>query len=171
MADNRDKVRLAVLTVSDRCSRGERADESGPLLVEGLSKMPAEILAHEIVPDDRRLIASKLKFFADDMRADLIVTTGGTGFGPRDVTPEATLEVVDRAAAGIPELLRSRAGASNPMAWLSRAAAGLRGRTLIINLPGHPDAVRDSLKILLPLLPHALSMARGGAHEEHTWKR
>jgi len=154
-------IRIAILTVSDKGSRGERTDTSGPAIKELLGPLGAEVVAAEMVPDDRKAIAARLRHYCDKLDCDLVLTTGGTGLGPRDVTPEATLDVMDRPAPGIPEAMRAGSLAKTPMAMLSRAAAGVRGRTLIVNLPGSERAVRECLAIVLPVLPHAAEMLRG----------
>jgi molybdopterin adenylyltransferase len=143
-----------VVTISDSCSRGERADRSGVLLREGLEAAGWIVVRHELVPDDADQIEAKLR--SEDV--DVIVTTGGTGFAPRDVTPEATARVIERPVPGIPELLRWTGYQKNPRAVLSRGIAGIRGRTLIINLPGSPKAVQEALEVLIPLLPHAVNL-------------
>lgn len=153
--------RAAVLTVSDRSSRGERPDTSGPILMELLQNAGYEIAHTAIVPDEREMIEKTLKDIADQYAADLILTTGGTGFSPRDVTPEATLAVCDRLTPGIPEAMRYASLQITPRAMLSRAQAGLRKQTLIVNLPGSPKAARENLESILPSLSHGLEMLSG----------
>lgn len=153
--------RAAVLTVSDRSSRGERPDTSGPILVELLQNAGYEIVHTAIVPDEREMIEKTLKDIADQHAADLILTTGGTGFSPRDVTPEATLAVCDRLTPGIPEAMRYASLQITPRAMLSRAQAGIRKQTLIVNLPGSPKAARENLESILPSLSHGLEMLSG----------
>ena len=155
------KIAAAVLTVSDRSSRGERADKSGEVIEELLQSMGAEIAEYRIVPDERDVIARNLRELSDDLGMDLIVTTGGTGLGPRDVTPEATLEVIDKRIPGFEEAMRAESIRITPHGMLSRAVSGLRSRTLIINLPGSPKAVRETLSVVLPALPHAVELIRG----------
>jgi len=150
-----------VLTVSDKGARGEREDTSGAAIREMLSTLDVTVERYEVIPDDRASIAQRLIAWADDDGLDLIVTTGGTGLGPRDVTPEATREAIDYEAPGLAEAMRLEGLKHTPMAMLSRAAAGVRGRTLIVNLPGSPRGVRESLSVLLPVLPHALETLRG----------
>lgn len=145
-----------VLTISDACSRGLRVDESGDTIIAALQDSGFTIARKTVVPDEARLIAETLKSWCAD--CSLILTTGGTGFAPRDVTPEATMAVLERPAPGIPELLRWSGFQHTPRAALSRGVAGIRGSTLIINLPGSPRAVAEALAILVPLLPHALAL-------------
>lgn len=154
-------MRIAIVTVSDKGSRGERVDTAGPAIREIMEGRGAEVVSYEIVPDERQLIESALIEIADREGTDIIFTTGGTGFSPRDVTPEATLAVVDRLAPGIPEAMRSASLAVTPHAMLSRATAGIREKTLIVNMPGSEKAVRESLEIILPALPHAVEILRG----------
>ncbi len=149
-----------VITVSDRSFRGERRDESGPAVLEMLREAGYEVPGVSVVPDEEAQIRSALCAAADEDVA-LVVTTGGTGFAPRDVTPEATLAVCERLTPGIPEAMRSASLAVTPRAMLSRAAAGIRGRTLIVNLPGSPKAARENLSAVLCALEHGLTMLRG----------
>lgn len=152
----------AVLTVSDRSFRGERPDGAGPVVSSLLEKAGYQMLEPALVPDEEEEIRSALIRLADQEDAALVVTTGGTGFAPRDVTPEATLAVCQRLVPGIPEAMRQASLAITPRAMLSRAAAGIRGRTLIVNLPGSPKAARENLEAVLPALSHGLEMLRGG---------
>ena len=154
------KITAAVLTVSDRSSRGERADKSGPVIEEVLQSIDAEIKEYRIVPDEQDIIARTLREFSDDLGVDLIVTTGGTGLAPRDVTPEATLEVIHKRVPGFEEAMRAESIRITPHGMLSRAVAGVRRRTLIINLPGSPKAVKETLSVVLPALPHAVELIR-----------
>lgn len=151
-----------VLTVSDRSARGERPDSSGPLIVELLSQAGYRVLPVQIVPDEQPQIEAILRKTADRQLAQLIVTTGGTGFSPRDVTPEATIAVCERMAPGIPEAMRYVSLQITPRAMLSRAQAGIRRRTLIVNLPGSPKAAKENLEAVLPSLEHGLQMLCGG---------
>ena len=159
------KFKIAILTVSDKGSIGQRTDTSGPALKAMLAPLGAEVAAYEIVPDERPLIAEKLKHYADDLCCDLVLTTGGTGFSSRDVTPEATLDVIDRLAPGIPEAIRAKSMQITPKAMLSRAAAGIRKKTLIINLPGSEKGARESLEAVLPALAHGIEILRGDGND------
>jgi molybdopterin adenylyltransferase len=157
-------VKAAVLTVSDGVARGERDDRSGDLLAELLGTEGYDVL-RRVVPDERDAIADAVADLADD--ASLILTTGGTGLGPRDVTPEATMAVLERAAPGIAEALRADAIAKTPHGLLSRGIAGVRGRTLVVNLPGSPGGCRDGFAVLKPALPHALELLAGEPTAHH----
>lgn len=150
-----------MLTLSDTVAAGRGCDDSGDLIVSSLQARGATIVARQVLRDDRDAIVRALVRYADEDRAALVLTTGGSGLGPRDVTPEATLAVVDRLAPGFVEAARMRTLAHTPMAMLSRAVAGVRGQTLIINLPGSPKAVAEWLEVLLPVLPHAIRTLRG----------
>ncbi|MBI4495779.1 MAG: MogA/MoaB family molybdenum cofactor biosynthesis protein [Deltaproteobacteria bacterium] len=152
---------VGILTISDKGSRGERVDTSGPEIERLLRDFPAQVKVYEIVPDEEELIARKLREYADERNLDLILTTGGTGLTPRDVTPEATRRVLDKEIPGIGEAMRAEGLKITPHAMLSRAAAGLRCRSLIINLPGSPRAVRENLQVVLPVLKHALEKIKG----------
>lgn len=152
----------AVLTVSDRSSRGERPDAGGPLVAGLLREAGYEVILTAVVPDEQDQIEDILKAWADGPAPALLVTTGGTGFSPRDVTPEATLAVCQRMAPGIPEAMRYASLQITPRAMLSRAQAGLRGGTLIVNLPGSPKAAKENLEAVLPTLDHGLRILLGG---------
>jgi len=157
--------RIGILTVSDKGARGEREDRSGPALVEALVALPgAEVVARGIVPDEQPEIEAALRHWAAE-GLDLILTTGGTGLSPRDVTPEATRAVIEREAPGFAEAMRAASLAITPHAMLSRAVAGLAGRTLIINLPGSPKAARENLTTIIPALQHGLDKLKGDPAE------
>ena len=155
------EVRVAILTVSDAGSRGEREDRSGPAVAAWAERRGWKVTERELVPDEAPEISRTLRAWADGDRADLIITTGGTGLTRRDVTPEATRAVLEREAPGIPEAMRAAVLKDFPRAALSRAAAGTRARTLIINLPGSPGGVRDGLAVLDGIVEHAVELIRG----------
>jgi molybdenum cofactor synthesis domain-containing protein len=157
--------RAGVLTISDMGARGEREDTSGAAIQEILAGAGIDVIKYEIVPDERDLISARLVEWADETGLDLIVTTGGTGLGPRDVTPEATRDVLRYEAPGIAEAMRWEGLKVTPMSMLSRAVAGVRGQTLIINLPGSPKGVRENLQVVLPVLHHAMELLSGKPSE------
>ena len=159
----------AVLTISDTRSAGTREDTTTSLMAELLGDIDVEVVATRLVPDERDEIERAIVELCDG--ANLVLTSGGTGLAPRDVTPEATRAVIDREAPGIAEAMRAETAQFQRLAWLSRAVAGTRGRTLVVNLPGNPKAVRECMGVLTPMLPHALKLASGqdggGAHGTH----
>src|SRR5215813_12608426 len=157
-ATNNQAIKAVVLTISDSASRGEREDLSGPVVVAELQSLKAEIVATEVLPDEREQIAARLRHYADSGTVNLIVTTGGTGLSPRDVTPEATRDVIEREAPGLAELMRAESLKITPLAALSRSVCGARGRTLIINLPGSVRGARENLQAVARLLPHAIAL-------------
>ena len=157
--------RAAIITVSDSGYRGEREDLSGPAIKEILEREGYEVISMDILPDDQVMLAGKLQEIADSEKAELILTTGGTGFSERDVTPEATEEVIERKVPGIPEAIRAYSMTITKRAMLSRATAGIRGKTLIVNLPGSPKAVRESLEYIIDALAHGLEILSGEARD------
>ncbi len=157
---------VGVITASDKSSRGEREDLSGPAIRAMVQEAGGTVLRYLVLPDEAELLTETLRAWADAGDLDVLFTTGGTGLSPRDVTPEATLAVLHREVPGIAEALRVESLKKTPMAMLSRAVAGVRGRTLIINLPGSPKAVRECLEVLSPVLPHALETLRTSV-EDH----
>ncbi len=154
-------IRTAIITLSDKGSAGERDDESGMIIREMIAGIGATAVHYEILPDEKELIVESLKRLSDAGTIDLILTTGGTGVAPRDVTPEATREAIDREVPGMAEAMRAESLKKTPRAMISRAVAGIRGRTLIINLPGSPKAVRENLAVILPALTHTVEKIKG----------
>src|SRR5258707_15263173 len=162
------QIHAVVITASDACSVGERVDESGAALVQVLTDLGAEIVAKEIVNDDLERLADLLRRYADRADVNLIITTGGTGFGPRDNTPEATRRVIEREAPGLAEAMRMETLKHTQLAMISRGVCGIRSGTLIVNLPGSPKAVRESFAVIKPELNHAIDMLAGHTrHPEH----
>jgi len=156
---------LGILTISDGVWHGKRHDESGEVISNSLSVLDSHVVKYEVVPDEVDVIASKLAEWADEGSMDVILTTGGTGLGPRDVTPEATLSILDKVAPGFAEAMRAETFSITPFAILSRAVAGVRRKCLIINLPGNPKAVEECLQVILPTIPHAVEIVRGEVTE------
>ena len=154
-------IRAVVITASDACASGERVDTSGAMLVELLTDLGAEIVSTKILSDDLDPLVAALTNFADRDDVNLIITTGGTGLGPRDNTPEATKRVIEREAPGIAEAIRAESLKATPMAMLSRGVCGVRSGTLIVNLPGSPKAVKETFAVIAPVLPHALDLLAG----------
>ena len=151
---------FGIICVSDRCSKGACQDKSGPLIKELVSPL-GKVKEYIVVPDEKEEIEKALIYLCDDVKADVVLTTGGTGFVPRDITPEATKAVIEREAPGIAEAIRMKSLQITPKAMLSRAVSGIRKRSLIINLPGSPKAVGESLEFILPVLPHAIEVLSG----------
>lgn len=151
-------IRVAILTISDRSYRGERPDLSGPALAEAVQELGWSLVRQDIVPDDYDLIHQWLAEAADSGACDLLLTSGGTGFSRRDITPEATLAVIERQAPGLAEAMRAASLQVTPHAMLSRAVAGIRRRTLIVNLPGSPKGALENLQVIIPVLPHAVQL-------------
>ena len=156
--------KVAVLTISDKCSQGQREDKSGKIIQELAKNLPGEVVKYEIIPDEPQMIKARLIDYCDNLKVDLVLTTGGTGFTPRDFTPEATKEVIERDVPGIPEAMRVECLKLTKRAMLSRGVAGIRGRSLIINLPGSTKGAKESLEAILEGLPHGLDML---AEKEH----
>ena len=155
-----NRMKIAIITASDKGSRGEREDLSGKVIAEKFIGI-GEVVSYKILPDERELLANELRRLCDTERVDIILTTGGTGFAPRDVTPEATMDVVERLAPGLPEAMRAKSLEITNRAMLTRAVAGIRSKTLIVNLPGSPKAVKECLDVILPVLGHAVELLRG----------
>ncbi len=160
-------INLGILTISDKVWQGERHDDSGTAIKDSLSRLDSQLVRYEVVPDEVDVIAGKLTDWADGGSMDIILTTGGTGLSPRDVTPEATLRIVDKIVPGLAEAMRGETFHRTPFAILSRAVAGVRGKCLIVNLPGSPKAVRECLEVILPAIPHAIQIIKGEV-TEHT---
>jgi molybdenum cofactor synthesis domain-containing protein len=154
-------ISVAILTVSDGVSAGVREDLSKAAIEESIQDMDCEVLYRAVVPDEKDKIAAKLREWCDINRVDLVLTTGGTGFAPRDVTPEATRTVIEREVPGLGEAMRAATLAAVPMSMLSRSIAGIRNRTLIVNLPGSPKGCRECLEVITPVLPHGISLLKG----------
>jgi molybdopterin adenylyltransferase len=156
-----EMITFGILTISDKGSRGQRFDKSGETIREIVAQLNSSVVKYEIVPDETEIISGRLKEWADGGEVDVVLTTGGTGLGHRDVTPEATLSIIDKEVPGIAEVMRAKSLEKTPMAMLSRAVAGLCGQCLIINLPGSPKAVQECLGVILPALPHAVAIIKG----------
>lgn len=154
-------IRAGIITASDRAWRGEREDRSGPLLKSLLETISVEVIAYRVLSDELEGLKKILCHLTDRFACDLIFTTGGTGLGPRDNTPEATREIIEKEIPGIPQAILSAGLKKTKFAMLSRAVAGIRGKTLIINLPGNPEAVREAFEVLKPVLTHAVELIRG----------
>ena len=166
-------MRIGILTVSDRGYRGEYEDRSGPAIRElAVERLAGDVILEAVVPDERAVIAGTLRVWCDESGLDLVLTTGGTGVAPRDVTPEATRDIVERDAPGLAEAMRAASLLVTPHAMLSRAVAGIRGHTLIVNLPGSPKAACENLETILPVLPHAVELLQGkhGADQRHQFQ-
>lgn len=165
MSDERRIFKAAIITASDKGSKGEREDLSGPAIKEIIEPEGYEVTVYKVLPDDQETLENEMKRIADEGLADIIFTTGGTGFSMRDVTPEATIAVSDRLVPGIPEAMRAYSMTITPKGMLSRAAAGIRKQTLIVNMPGSPKAVKESLKYIIGPLRHGLEILLGEASE------
>src|SRR6056297_1212462 len=160
-------IRSVIITVSDKGSKGEREDKSGQVIKEMITEINGDMVDYKIIPDERAIIKEEMKIIADSDKADLVLTTGGTGFAERDITPEATAEIIEKEVPGIPEKMRMDTVKITPMAALSRAKAGIRGKTLIVNLPGSPKAVRECLESIIDILPHGVDILRGNVTEHN----
>jgi molybdenum cofactor synthesis domain-containing protein len=160
-----DGFSVGIITVSDKGSRGERVDTSGPTIEEMIKQIGGKVEKYIIVPDEKKEIKEAIIEMSDTLGLNLVLTTGGTGFSNRDVTPEATLEVIERHVPGIPEVMRARSLQVTPKAMLSRAQAGIRKQTLVINLPGSPKGVRENLEVIIPALKHGIEILTGQASE------
>ncbi|HWQ42067.1 MAG TPA: MogA/MoaB family molybdenum cofactor biosynthesis protein [Desulfosporosinus sp.] len=158
-------IRVGVITASDKGARGEREDLSGPTLVKLVQEIGGDVVEYVVLPDDQTLLEEKMRLWADELGLDLILTTGGTGFSLRDVTPEATLSVADRLVPGIAEVMRMESLKVTHKAMLSRAVSVLRKKTLIINMPGSPKAVRECFAAIAPAIPHGIQILKGEASE------
>ena len=159
-------IRFGILTISDRSSRGERADSSGPALAQLIQDQGWSVVKQGLLPDDEASIREMLTIWSDSREIDVILTTGGTGFSPRDVTPEATRAVIDRDAPGLAEAMRAASFKVTPHAMLSRIVTGIRGKTLIVNLPGSPKGAVENLQVVLPVLPHAIQLLQENSASE-----
>lgn len=167
-------ISVAILTISTRGSSGERStDVSGDAIKQLVEKIKGDVVEYKILPDDKPRIITELRRLVQDVQVNLILTTGGTGLSPNDVTPEATLEIIERRIPGIEEVMRMAGFRKTPFAVLSRAVAGTAGKTLIVNLPGNPKGVRENLEAVLPVLPHAIKVLSGGKVQdrEHDFKQ
>lgn len=158
-------MKIGILTISDKGSKGEREDLSGLAIIDIVTTMGWEVEAYDIIPDEIEIIKTKLLEYCDGLKVDIVFTSGGTGFAPRDVTPEATLAVIEKAVPGIPEAMRAGSMKITSRAMLSRAQAGIRGETIIINLPGSPKGVKECFEIILPALGHGVEILQGKTGE------
>ncbi len=154
-------ITAGVITVSDKGSRGEREDISGREVIRILKEMPASVIDYEVIPDEKEVIKQKLTEYTDEKNLDLVITTGGTGVSPRDLTPDATLEIIEKEIPGMAEVMRRESGAKTPHAMISRAVVGIRGQSLIINLPGSPKGAVENLSFIIPALEHAIDKIKG----------
>ncbi|MFQ5996069.1 MAG: molybdopterin adenylyltransferase [Dehalococcoidales bacterium] len=164
-------LNIGILTISDKGAQGQRFDESGKIIRGKLSLLESQVIKYEIVPDEMDIISQKLAEWADESTTDVIITNGGTGLSQRDVTPEATIAIVDKVVPGFAEAMRAKSLNQTPMAMLSRATAGVRGKCLIINLPGSPKAVSECLEVILPAIPHAVEIIKGVVTEHSCQRR
>lgn len=158
-------IKVGILTISDKGSKGEREDTSGKVITEIISRLNAQVIEYKIIPDEKEVIIDNLKSLVDELGCSLVLTTGGTGLSPHDVTPEATKEVIEKEIPGFGEIMRMIGFKTTPHALLSRAIAGMRKQSLIINLPGSPKGVRECLELILPAIPHAIEVLGGKVEE------
>jgi len=158
-------ITVGILTISDKGARGERKDESGPEIERLVSELPARVEVYEVVPDEKDIIIDKLIDYIDNKRLDLIITTGGTGVAPRDITPDATMSVIDKEVPGMAEAMRLEGLKKTPHAMISRAVVGIRKSSLIVNLPGSPKAVYENLSAIVPSIPHTIAKIKGDSSE------
>jgi len=158
-------IRIGIITASDKGFKGEREDKSAAVIKTMVERIDGQVKAYEVLPDEKELLKDKLIEYCEQRNLDLIFTTGGTGFSPRDVTPDATLEVIERQAPGLAEAMRAESIKITPYGMLSREVAGIRGKILIVNLPGSPKAVRECLQVILPALAHGIEILQGTARE------
>jgi molybdopterin adenylyltransferase len=163
-------ISYGILTISDKGSSGQRVDKSGEVIKDIVTQANGTVVKYEIVPDEKDIIADKLSEWADGGKVDIILTTGGTGLSKRDVTPEATLSIIDREVPGLAEAMRAKSLEKTPNAMLSRAVAGQRGQCLIVNMPGNPKAVRECLEVIMMALPHAVEIIKGVVTEHPVQK-
>ncbi|MEW6609400.1 MAG: molybdopterin adenylyltransferase [bacterium] len=158
-------IKVGILTISDKGFQGEREDKSGKLIAEIVSKLNAQVIEYKIIPDEKKVIIDNLKKLIDESGCEVVLTTGGTGLSSRDVTPEATSEVIEKEVPGFGEIMRTIGFKYNPHALLSRAIAGVRKQSLIINLPGSPKGVKECLELILPSIPHGIEVLKGKVEE------
>jgi molybdopterin adenylyltransferase len=158
-------IRAGVITVSDRSSEGSREDTSGPAIAAMLKALSIDVCQSLIIPDEKDRIKNAIKQFADKDKLDLIITTGGTGVSPRDVTPDATLEIIEKQIPGMAEAMRYKSMQITPYAMISRAVAGIRGQSLVVNLPGSPKGAKENLEVILPALKHTIEKIKGDPAE------
>lgn len=158
-------IKIGILTISDKGSRGERYDKSGEVLRDFVARLKGEVVKYEIIPDEKEVITESLKFMVDKLRCDLVLTTGGTGISLRDLTPEATKDIIDKEIPGLTEMMRMQSFENTPTSLLSRAIAGIRKQSLIVNLPGSPKGVKECMDIILPALIHGVEILKGEVTE------
>lgn len=158
-------IKVAILTISDKAYSGKREDQSEKIIKDLIKKIDGQVVSYEVVPDELEVISNSMKRIVAEGKVNLLITTGGTGLSPRDVTQEATKQIIEKEVPGIPELIRHKTSTKTLRSYLSRATAGIRERTLIVNLPGSPKAVQECLEVILPILPHAVDILTGMSQE------